>query len=419
MLPTIGSGSGLLRWILAGSATFAGAATMAVDTPTGGVPGVRAFVLTNIYFAGAPEAGVCNPVSAGNIEAFGATLPPREQAEFAGPERHAALGTKMAEDLGFRRISLSGKNQGGKASPAKLPADYKPGETLTTARARQIAALNGFPQGRGSAAFLNQVVAYDACTNPDDFPQLAKGFRPYDGNVAFGLDLNGKSERHGYSAPDGTHGVDNQLWRVIGCTKIFREQGDPKIAKDVFLSARAPTIIQLRGVDDLKNDPDVTVDIASSLDPVTRDGSKHALAYASYRLDPAPTFHATTHGRIVNGVLTTDPVNLHLRYKEQIIDASRHLIGARIRLAFQPDGSVEGGFYGYYALDSFYDSIEQMTVAGANVSGISCPAYRQAITRYADGARDPRTGHFTAISTAMQFFGVPAFVIGSNGERPS
>jgi hypothetical protein len=114
-------------------------------------------------------------------------------------------------------------------------------------------------------------------------------------------------------------------------------------------------------------------------------------------------------------VLETDPVDLRLNYKEQIIDAPREIRGARLRATLKPDGSIEGGFYGYYTVASFYDSIEQMTQNGANLTGVSCPGVLQAIDRLADGYRDPKSGRFTAISSAYHFFGVRAFVL--PGER--
>jgi hypothetical protein len=177
------------------------------------------------------------------------------------------------------------------------------------------------------------------------------------------------------------------------------------------MSARAPTIMELRGVDNDRNDPDVTVNIYAAADPVVRDARGEALARASFALDPDPRLRASTRGRIVDGVLTTDPVDIRLNYKEQIIDAPRDIRGTRIRAVLKPDGSIEGGFFGYYTLASYYDSIEQMTLNGANLSGVSCPGVRQAIDRLADGYRDPKTGRFTAISSAMNFVGVRAFIV--------
>ena len=51
-----------------------------------------------------------------------------------------------------------------------------------------------------------------------------------------------------------------------------------------------------------------------------------------------------------------------------------------------------------------------MTQNGANLSHVSCPGIRRAIDHFADGYRDPRTGRFTAISSAYDFVGVRAFL---------
>jgi len=148
-------------------------------------------------------------------------------------------------------------------------------------------------------------------------------------------------------------------------------------------------------------------------DPLVRDGAGKPLARASFALDPDPALVNVTHGRIVDGVLTTDPVDLRFVFREQIIDNLRVMRGAVIRATFHPDGTLDGGLYGYTTLSSYYDMIEHMTQDGADNVGISCVGIRQAIDRYADGYRDQATGRFTAISSEMRFHAVPAFVVGS------
>ena len=379
--------------------------------PTGGAPGVRAFVLSNIFFASPLEPGACKIPSDGALETYFKMLPAGEQAKYATQDKRQALAAALSTHFGFRRLQLRPGDFGGRSTAAKLPPSLRPGQVPTPAQLREIAALNGFPPDRGSLAFRNQVIAYSACTNPADFPALAEGYRPYDGKLALGMDLDGKSGEGDFTGPTGERGVDNQLWHVIGCTKTFAEQGDPRIAKNIMLSAGAPTIIELRGAATLDNAADVTVNLYASADPLQRDGRGGALAFASFRLDPDRSLRATTHGRIKDGVLTTDPVDLKFNFKEQIIDSPRVIRAARLRMVFKPDGSVEGEIAGYYTLTSFYDSIEQMTQDGANVSGISCPGYRDALDSFADGFRDPATGRFTAISSEMSFFGVPAFAV--------
>lgn len=388
------------------------------NAPTGGQPDVRAFVLSNIFLAAAPEDGVCEPLSAGGLESFLASLSPKEQSAYASPAQRPALERLMGERLGFRRLTLRGGSPGGASSQAKFPESFVPGTVPDAAQLRAIGALNGFPKGRGKLAFQNLVMAYDSCTDPQDFRELARGFRPYDGNIAFGMNLDGKVGSKALTGPDGEAGVDNQLWRAIGCVAPFRESGNPKIAKGLLFSARAPTLIAISGIDDIRNDPDVMVSVMASTDPVQKNAAGSPLARATFDTDPDPALRATTHGRIVDGVLTTDPVDIRLNYKEQIIDAPRLLKGARIRATLHEDGSIEGGFYGYYTLTSFYESIEQMTVNGANLSRLSCPGVRLAIDKLADGYRDPKTGRFTAISSALGFFGVAAFINDPSARNP-
>ena len=402
--------------MMAGGAVLLGAA----DAPTGGDPSIRAFVISNFFIATSGDAGTCPILADGGIETYFKMLPVAEQAKYARADdpheieqgKRGPLEAAMNEHFGFRRVAIKGVGGGGRMSEAVLPPDLAPGAVPTPEQALEIGRLNGFPPGRGRLAFSNLTVAYSSCTNPEDFPTLAKGFRTYEGPVAAGIDLDGKSGRHDFKGLDGGKSVDNQLWRAVGCVKAFRESSEPKIAKRLFISARAPTLIEVRGIDDPRNDPDVTVNVYAAADPVVRDGKGDALARASFHLDPDRTLRATTRGRIVDGVLTTDPIDLRFNYKEQIIDAPREFRGARIRAELKPDGSVEGSVYGYYTLASYWSSIEQMTQNGANLTGVSCPGVKQAIDRLADGYYDKRTRHYTAISSAYNFVGVRAFIVG-------
>jgi len=384
----------------------------AADAPTGGNPGTRAFVITNIFFVGGADAGTCSPMSVSALETFRESLSPEEQARYPQPQKRNELSRLMDERLGFRRMLLSGTDAGGRLRIAQFPPDIPRGTQLTPDQALRVAALNGFPKGRGRLAFSNRTIAYSACSNPEDFPQLARGHRLYEGRTAEGMDLDGKRDRSDFVGPAGQTGIDNQLWRAIGCTKAFRDASASAERERTFLSARAPTLIRIEGIDDPRNDPDVTVTISAAADPIVQDGRNQAVEWASYADDADRRLTATTHGRIVDGVLTTDPVDVRLNYKEQILDSPRDLRAARLRLELKPDGKAEGGFYGYYTLDSFYLSIEQMTQDGANASGVSCPGVRQAIDRLADGYRDSRTGKYTAISSALRFYATPAFTTG-------
>jgi hypothetical protein len=395
------------RFLTTGALVGATVMLTGADAPTGGEPGVRAFVLGNIYLANGGKGDICQAEDEGALERFRKMLPPAEQARFTDPAKRQELEKLMDQHFGFRRLILREDGSG----KVKLPPGIDRTAAVTPEQALAIGAANGFPKGKGRPAFSRRDVVYSACSDPYDFKVLGRNFRTYDGPVAAGMNLDGKVGKEDFTSPEGEKGIDNQLWRVAGCTWPFREGSNTDIARKTLISARAPTLIELRGVDDPQNDPDVTVSVFAATNALTRDGRGDVLARATFIADPDPNLRATTHGRIENGVLTTEPFDLILNYKEQIIDAPRHIRGARIRATLTKDGGIEGSFYGYYTLDSYYASIEQMTQNGANLSRLTCPGIRLAIDRHADGYRDPKTGKYTAISSAYNFYGARAFVV--------
>ena len=391
--------------------------TLAIDLPTGGKPSTRAFILSNAFITAADEPNACAELTPGAADVFLQTLPAEQQKNLAALDKRNALWGAMQNQLGFKWFRMlprsavvapEAKRQGWTI----LPVDNDP----ATVSIDDVRAQAGIPENKGAIVFNHTIVAYDSCTDPADFQMLNRGFQPYNGKVAFGMNLDGKSGRDNFIGPNGEKNIDNQLWRVLGCTKHFREFGNSDNVRNVLYSTAAPTLIEVSGIDNPRNDNDVAVTVYASADSLITDSRGYTLANASYTADPQSKFTTHTRGRIVNGVLTTEPADIRLRFKEQIVDTVRELRGARIRATLKEDGSIEGGFFGYYTLDSFYDSIKQMTQVGANNSSLSCPTIYSAIQRYADGYPDPKTGRNTAISAALSFVGASAFVIKPNDK---
>lgn len=387
-------------------------AAFAADVPTGGKPGTRAFILSNIYIPATEAPGDCPTLTPGAPEVFLRSLPPEQQKNFDSPDKHEQLFARMHQELGFKWFRMLPRSVADSAETKRgyhqvLPVD----KDLASVNIDDVRVQAGIPQGKGAIVFNHSVVAYDSCTNPEDFPMLNRGFQPFLGKVAFGMNLDNKGGRDNFTGPNGEKNVDNQLWRVLGCSKQFREFGSRQNMENVLDSVAAPTLIEISGIDNERNDNDVEVRIFASADPLLADSRGHALANSTYSIDPKPALTSHTRGRIVDGVLTTEPTDIHLRYKQEIVDTVRELRGARIRATLKPDGSIEGGFFGYQTVESFYDFIGQMTQLGTNLSSLSCATIYNAVHEYADGYPDPKTGRNTAISSALSFFGVPAFVV--------
>jgi hypothetical protein len=381
----------------------------AADLPTGGKAGTRAFVLSNTYIAGTSEPGTCAELSDGTTDIFLKTLPPEKREQLSKPERQKELFGQIYTTYGFKwRWLATGDKAGGSAKnrPDALWVESK--ENLPMEELRKAA---GIPEGKGGIVFNNSALAYDSCTNPQDFPALDQGLRPYDGKLAFGINLDGKRGSNKFTSPSGEKNVNNQLWRALGCYKQFREFGEAANTQSEISSAAAPTLIEISGIDNEVNDGAVEVAVYASADQLVMSANGRPLSNATYSIDSRPELIARTRGSITNGVVITEPFDVRMRYKEQIIDEVRHLRGTQLRVTLKPNGAIEGAFYGYYTLDSFYDSMYQMTQMAANITRLSCPAIYSGIHKYADGYPDPKTGRNTAISTAMNFVGVSAFVV--------
>ena len=88
------------------------------------------------------------------------------------------------------------------------------------------------------------------------------------GKIVSGLNFDGKVKVMDFIVLDGTIGVDNQIFRVLGCIKNYRTGGlfynyETNYFK-MFLSSCV--LIELIDVDSLVNDDDVTFIMYCGLD---------------------------------------------------------------------------------------------------------------------------------------------------------
>lgn len=360
-------------------------------TDAAGTPQTRSFVIGPNYMPAVDVDEQSCPVrSKSALEVFRDTLPPEERAIYADPAKGRELGVLMFKQLGFKRSPDSTR-----ATPDNLD---------------ELRRLSAIPRGKGGlVSYPTPHLAYNLCTNPDDFPALATGHQEYLGRVAYGMDLDGKVSDDDFTGVDGEAGVDNAWYHAMGCSNIARSLGDPKVGDKVIVSRQVPTLIEVTGIDNDRNDDAVMVNVYASAQALDLNASGGPLAWASFSPEPDPVHTAHVKGRIVDGVLTTDAFDVNLRMHESIINSSRQLRGARLRATLGPDGAIEGGFYGYQTLASLEDAYAQASTIGSNT--FSCPAEIKSLRKYADGFPDPKTRRNTAISLVLRFKAVPAFVV--------
>jgi hypothetical protein len=376
-----------------GGIAFALGAAQAADVPTNVFQnGEAGFIVSHIAYAlskDANETGACpDGMTQGNAEIFAQT-----------PEGH-------------RRDGESDQDYARRVNQAS--------QVLSTAPNGQNLCMN--PEAGG----------------PDSHFRIVTGK-----NVpAEGIDLDGQDSRlNGKAAPNtcahddfrglnGERGVDNQFFRLVGCSKSFQSTGQSNTYEIAMYTGEWGILITLKGVNDVHNASNVEVGLYASADPIQLSPTRQALANATYAMDQDPRFRATTHGRIVNGVLTTDPVDVRFHWVVNSIHLERPLQDARLRMTFTPDGGLEGILAGYTPVEELYDfqygfrngkdaagnPANARLVSGsangqARVLDHTCNGAYFEMKRLADGHRDPKTGQCTSISTQYRIKAIPAFVV--------
>jgi hypothetical protein len=251
----------------------------------------------------------------------------------------------------------------------------------------------------------------DLCEDPTAFkdPPMPIG----QSKMSFGLDLDGGDQtthcaHDKFQGPNGQTGIDNQVARLTACIKGVRKDNNRRnqTTNAAMRTGSDITLLRITDVTDMENSDDVTVDIYKSRDEFIKDGAGAPLPDATMRAaEDQPLFHATTHGRIAKGVLTTEPVDTHIMQNP----ADIFIRGARFQIDLHPDGYANGILAGYYDNASFWDSWGRNSGVQDNF-GYSCPALYESLHRLADGYKDPATGQCTAISVAFHITAVRSFV---------
>ena len=249
-------------------------------------------------------------------------------------------------------------------------------------------------------------------------------FRTVEGGISYGENIDGTDDGHAtpktcshqkFTGPDGTKGVDNQMYRLIGCIYGWREGGliDPHANELRAASGLGMILVEVTGVSDSRNDDDVTVTFYRSIDQFALTGASKPLPFATYRIDTVqgkPRYGDHLKGRIKDGVLTTDRGDVRLPYYGNYAFINPVIRDMAIKLEIAEDGSASPGMItGYYSMDQF---VHYASGLGGiiPVSYYSCPGLYAAAHKLADGYPDPKTGQCTMLSSAFRIAATPAFI---------
>lgn len=258
--------------------------------------------------------------------------------------------------------------------------------------------------------------------NPTTEPEPKLPFKEAQGTTAIGLNLDGKIGPRDFTSPDGEQGIDNQMYRVLGCVGNYRgpDGSYRHFIQDYMRKFNYNRfLMELTNVDDLTNDDDVDVTLYRGKDPLMVDAAG-AFAYGStQRVDFrwGKSFNYHLKGKIKDGVLTTEPSDVTFPESQARGVPYLSVRGWRVKLNLAPE-SAEGQMAGYTDIERYYNSLGQNWSTHHRSYGAEpmTSEYR-AMRKHADGYPDPKTGQNTAISMAWEIKFVQAFILNEEQDK--
>ena len=243
-------------------------------------------------------------------------------------------------------------------------------------------------------------------------------FHEVEGKYSWGLDLDGEVGVNDFVHPDGTPGIDNEVYRAVGCVIGFRgPDGVEFIFQDkAIIDERFNRMmIELSDVDSLENDDQVEVAVYRGMDRLLTDGTGlSVMAGGSQRIDTrwGRQLIRRTTGTIRNSVLTTEPIGeFVMPWQNLSVPTFQIFRDMRLKLDLTST-SANGVLAGYTDVDTWYTQLIRNDsthhLSNGQISGISL---YKALRRLADAYPDAESGHNTAISTALNVKMVQVFVV--------
>ncbi len=238
------------------------------------------------------------------------------------------------------------------------------------------------------------------------------------GSVSHGLNLDGEVSADDFTNPAGEEGIDNQLYRALGCIAGYRKDGPYWFFENDFMINNGYNryMIELSGVDDLVNDDDVTVTTYRGMDKLFTDATGEGfIAGGTQRVDArwGQSFVEQTKGRIKDGILITEPIaQAKIPWSQPgPVDGYHIFKNLQFQLKLSPQ-VAKGLMAGYVDVEQFNHRFRtNWAMHHQNYGQSSSASEYTALKRLADGYPDPDTGEHTAISGAVEVTFTQVYIV--------
>ena len=330
----------------------------------------------------------------------------------------------MTSKITLRQFLLAamivGAGCGGEHDPDGIPAETTGDTTSATSRddagqtdeatATAVDYSDGYFEGDG---FLM------SDTHANVIRQITFIGEDIDG-IAVGFDLDNKVSQSGdietclhgdLVSPEGVEGIDNQFATIWPALKPLVGEQIEGLLQGAINEGRILIIVELVGLDDLKNDDDVTVNVfRARLDPEIGTRGLISPDQTFYK-DYDHPISSAKNVQLVDGELFAGPVALEIPI--DILDAQFNLTipEAWFRLTLSDDGAFSGYFGGAFDVPS---AINELLNTGARAeTELVAPVFE------ANTDMGMVDGTCTLMSAAFFAEGTTAFVVRDANKEPS
>jgi len=178
--------------------------------------------------------------------------------------------------------------------------------------------------------------------------------------VSEGIDLDGSvsdrsdvdsCRKSDFVAPDGRAGIDNQFTYLFETVEEMAEEGTVEgIIQGSINGGRLLLMIEVEDVQDWTNDDSVSVRVFNAVGTPNLAADGYLVPDQTFDIDPESPINEGS-GRIVDGVLETDPFEVELPMAFFNVFFDLRLVGAQIRANIGPEGVTDGVMGGAVTID--------------------------------------------------------------------
>ncbi len=175
-----------------------------------------------------------------------------------------------------------------------------------------------------------------------------------DGNVSDRSDVD-SCRKSDFVSPDGRPGIDNQFTYLFETVEEMAEEGTVEgIIQGSINGGRLLLMIEVTKVDDWTNDDSVSVRVFNGVGTPNLASDGYIVPDQTFDIDPDSPINEG-RGRIVDGVLETDPFEVELPMAFFNVFFDLRLVGAQIRANIGPDGVTDGVMGGAVTIDQILE----------------------------------------------------------------